>query len=157
MPQTQSQIWRVGAMVESRSLVIETKRDARSAMKAGSVVSTGVRFEKQKAVGASTMARLKNRLLSSISRWIGILARSWFAGLGTIRNGVEVALPAAKQIPKRRAGVGFAHAGSLVSLRSQMQSMPSLVELAAKIVWPVASLQRAGITRRSTGLPSAAR
>ena len=144
-------------MVEARSLVIETKLDAHSAMKSGSVVSAGVRFEKTKAVGVSTMAHLKNRLLSSMPRWIEILARVWFAGLGTIRNEVEVALPSAKQIPKLGAGVGFADASGLVSLRAQMQSMPSLVELAAKIVWPVASLQRAGITRRSTGLPSAAR
>ena len=144
-------------MVESRSLVIETKHGASRANEVGLLVAAFVRFEKPKTVGASTMARLKNGLLSSMPRWIEIPQGFLFAGLGTIRNEVEVALPSATQILKLSAGVGYAHAGGLVSLRAQMQSMPSLVELAAKIVWPVASLRRAGITRRSTGLPSAAR
>ena len=143
-------------MAEGRSLVIETKRDAHSAMKAGSVFVAGVRFEKTNSAFVATMARLKPRLLSSKPRTMKILSGFLFAGLGTVRNEVEVALPAATQFPKRRAGVGFANAGGLVLLRTQMQSMPSLVKAAAKIVWPVPSLHRAGITSRSSGLASPA-
>ena len=68
MPQGQAQSQRVKAMVENRSLAIETKHDASSAMKAGSVVAGGVRFEEMNAFAVEAVAHLKPRWLPLMPR-----------------------------------------------------------------------------------------
>ena len=117
-------------MFENRSLVCEATHDAAWMLEVGSVVEGGVRFEKTNVAVVAKRARWSQRLLSSESRLMKTKGGFLFAGLRTIR--------------KR------------VLLRSPFQSMPALLKLAAKIVWPAPSLHRAGITRRSSGLASPA-
>ena len=156
MPQTKRQAQRVGAMVENCSLVCETKHDANSAMKAGSVVAGGVRFEKMNAVGVEVVAHLKPQWLPSKPRLMKHLNGSLLAGLGAMRGQVErLASAPARFAWLAGSSSGFSSAG-IRSNSLPVQSMPSLLQLAARIAWPVPSLQRAGITRRSSGLASPA-
>ena len=158
----QTQAERIVAMFENRSLVCEAKHDANAVIEAVLVVGGLARFGEMKSSFAATRVRLMKRFLSLrpglMKRMNGFL----LAGLGTIRNEFGVAfdalaLPAAKPVSWLVSGIGFAHAASSGSLRRQIQFMPALVKLAARIGGLVASVTECGITRRSTGRPAAAR
>ena len=156
MPQTKRQTWRVDAMVETRSLVCETTRDANSAMKTGSVVAGGVRFGKMNAVVVEAVAHLKPRWLSSKPRLMKIQGVLLLASLGTIRDEVERLVSLLARFAWPAGSSSYFSSAGLRSNSLPMQSMPSLVKLAARIVPLVPSFTRTGITSRSSGLASPA-
>ena len=155
MPQTQTT--RVAAMFENRSLVCEARRDAGFMLAAASVFVGCVRFGESSALLNNVVARLVRRGVCSIPRWVNALAVLLLAGLSALRSQGKTqffVLARFSFLPALRIKSWLAFAGLL---RVSIQSRPALFELAATIVWLVPSLQRVGITSRSTGLPSAAR
>ena len=158
----QTQVERIVATFEKRSLVCEAKHDANAVINAVLVVGGLACFGEMKSSFAAASVRLKERFLCSRSGLMKRMNGFLLAGLGTIRNEFGVAfcalaLPAAKPVSWLVSGIGFAHAASSGSLRWQIQFTPALVNRAARIGSLAASVAECGITRRSTGLPAAAR
>jgi hypothetical protein len=155
MPQTQST--RVASMFENRSLVCEAKRDAGFMHEAVSVFVGCVRFEETSASLSQVVARLVRRGFSSIARRVNALAVLFLACLSASRSQGKAQFI----LPARFAfwlSASFKLWLVILGLfRVSLQSKPALFERAAKIVWSASSFNLAGITRRSTGLPSAAR
>jgi len=146
---------RVATMFENRSLVCETKRDAGAVLAVGSSCAAWSEFETSKVVACFAAVRLVWRFLSSRLGFMESVCVLLLAGLGTMRGFVQVALSVglagwvASNPEFRLVASG--------SARSWLQSNPASFERAARIVGLARSFIPVGITRRSTGLPSAAR
>jgi len=142
-------------MFEGRSLVCVAEHDAGAVHEVSSGFVAWSWFGKTKAFVFQACARLVLRLLSARRGLMNSLSVLLLAGLGTMRGQGQSALSV-----RFVCLIASSLKSGLVSSRSVqcwLQSNPASFERAAKIVRPARSFTPAGITRRSTGLPSAAR